>query len=271
MSIQYVRGVRIGTLTIDPGERVPAALWTHRPARRPPADRVLAAAPLAAGWRRALGVPFNASAVAMGHRLELLPTGYGPGGAALLLTRDGHRTLVVGPTTEALQPRRADALVLFAGAEPGADTDWLERAKAASTDAPLVVTVPDGGAAMAVADALDAAEVPHRRPGWLGRGLGPRSSAVRLTTTAGGLAVDLRPQARLEWLVRLAGRVAPRRVRVHGPQAVALAAALAVEGHQVRILDQPRQLDWLDAGLERVAPMGDGRRREGELDEPDWR
>lgn len=243
MLIRYASGVRVGALTIDPTERVPHALWTHRPARRPPARRVLASAPLARRWPATLGLPFGAGAVAVGFRLELLPSGYGPGGAAVLLARGGERTLVVGPTTEALTARHADHLVLFAPALP-ADDGWLAAAREAT--GPTTLVVPDAAAAERAADLLTDADLAHRRPIWLERGRGPASAPLRIATRGPGLEVDARPQAPEGWLVRFADRVAARAVFVHGPRADHLARALAAEGHPVRVLHGPQQLSLLD-------------------------
>lgn len=243
MKLRYASGVRLGALTIDPVDRVDTALWTHRPARRPPARRVLAGAEIARRWRATLALPVGAGAVAMGFRIELLPSGYGPGGAAVLLTRAGARALVVGPTTTALRPRHADQLALFAPDDP-ADPDpavWLPRIGRTAT-----LIAPDAAAAVALCDALDAAGLPHRRPRWLDRGRGPADASITVSTHGDGTPIDARPQAPLAWLVDFAGRVGPRAVFVHGPAADRLARALAARGHAVRVLHGPQQLSLLD-------------------------
>ncbi len=254
MLVRYARGVRIGALTIDPTERVHDALWTHRPARRPPCGRCLASARLARRWPATLGIPMGTGAVAMGFRIELLASGYGPGGAAVLLTRDGERTLAVGPTTVELQPRQADRLVLFAP-RPVADTDWAPPPMLTGT-----LRAPDGAAARELCRRLDAAGIPHRRPRWLGLGAGPRSAAVGVVTAGPGLTVDARPQADESWLADFARRVSPQSIYVHGPRADALARRLAVEGWSVRVLHGPRQLSLLGDEPEPFSPApGDAR------------
>ncbi len=235
VSIRYTHGPRVGGLTIDPLGKVPAAFWTHRPARRPPAGRVVASQPLAAGWRGVMGLPFGVGALALGQRVELLPTGYGLGGAALLLTRRGQRTLVVGPTTEALVPRAADCLVLNAPAIPEAPGRWLEAALEAER-----VVVPDDAAAAAVVSALEGAGIPHRRPSWLGGGV--RRARLGVFTRGEGLRVDLRPQASEAWLVDFAREVQPELVCVHGLRAGPLATGLVEAGLSCRILHAPEQL-----------------------------
>lgn len=240
MLVRHASGVRVGALTIDPTERVATALWTHRPARRPPAGRALASAPLARRWPSTLALPFGAGAVAMGFRIELLPTGYGPGGAAVLLARGGERTLVVGPTTEILTARRVDRLVLFAAPPPAPD-DWLSTLPESET-----LVVPDAAAAEQVSERLRAAGLVHRRPAWLGRGRGPSGAPLRITTRGPGRFIDARPQASEDWLVRFAGRVSARAVFVHGPSADHLARALAADGQPVRVLHGPQQLSLLD-------------------------
>ncbi|MCB9528649.1 MAG: hypothetical protein H6701_09715 [Myxococcales bacterium] len=243
MTIRYASGIRVEGLTIDPVDRVEVALWTHRPARRAPARRTLAAAPLADAWSQTLGLPLGSSAIAMGHRIELLPTGYGPGGAAVLLTRGGRRTLIVGPTTTALVPRRAERLVLFAPRPPTPPAEWLERARAATA---LDLLAPDGAGAAMISAALTIAGLPHRRPRWLGLGVGPRDAGLRVVTRGDGLLVDARPQADEAWLADFARRVAPRSIFVHGARGDALARRLAVAGHAVRVLHGPQQLALLD-------------------------
>lgn len=239
MLIRYASGVRVGALTIDPTERVDHVLWTHRPARRPPSGRCIASAELARSWRATLGLPMGAGAVAMGFRIELLPTGYGPGGAAVLLTRSGERVLVVGPTTSRLAPRPAERLVLLAP-EPPADAQWAPAVGDSGT-----LVVPDGGAAAVVSDRLAIAGIAHGRPRWLGRGAGPRCAAVRIATRGPGRFVDARPQTDDPWLVDFARRVGPRTAYVHGPGADRLARRLSDAGLPVRVLHAPRQLSLL--------------------------
>ncbi len=238
MSISYRHGVRVGILTIDPSRRVDAAFWTHRPARRASARKSLASLVLAASWPGVLGLPFSCGALAMGHRVELLPTGYGLGGAALLLTRAGERTLVVGPTTEALVPRRAHRLVLAAPSTPTPPSGWLEQVIAE----PGRVVVPDAGAAVRVVDELAAAGSPPARPAWLGGG--PRGAKIRVATSGSGVFVDARPQADEAWQVAFALQCTPELVYVHGPRAQALAVQLADVGLATRLLHGPDQLSF---------------------------
>jgi hypothetical protein len=240
VDIRFIHGVRIGALTIDPIGRVRGAFWTHRPARRLPAKHVMASAPLAATWPDALAIPFGASVVAMGLRLELLPTHYGPGGAALLLADGGRRTLVVGPTTDRLEPRHAERLVLAAPGAP--DPEWWSAVARATR-----LLAPDGAAAEVVSARLAAEGVAHRRPAWLGAS--EARAAVRLAMGAGpGVHVDARPQAPEAWLVEYARQVAPEVVLVHGPRAEPLAVALAAVGLPARVLHAPRQLALVGLG-----------------------
>ncbi len=254
MAILFTSGVRVDALTIDPARRAAAAFWTHRPARRVPAGRVLASTVLAATWPGALGLPIGAGAVAMGQRMELIPSGYGPGGAALLLTQAGHRTLIVGPTTRALVPRAADRLVLCAPAQRAPEAPWLERAQ--SGEASLRLVVPDGAAAAVVCDGLTEAGIAHFAPAWL-TPRGPRARGARVTVATGGQGVhiDARPQADEAWLVSLARFVGPEITFVHGPRADAVAAQLAAVGLATRVLHAPKQmsLGGLD-GSERRPP-----------------
>lgn len=236
MKVTYQHGVRLEGLTLDPERKVDAAFWTHRPARRPAARQTLASRSLAATWPGALGLPFGRGALAMGHRVELLPTGYGVGGAALLLTRDGERTLAVGPTTEALVPRHAQRLVLAAPALVSAPADWLEQALAV----PGRIVVPDAAAAAEVIAALEAAGIRPRRPSWLGGG--PRSATHNVSTRGAGRVVDARPRADEAWLVRFASHCAPEVVLVHGARAEALAMQLVAAGLNTRVLHGPEQL-----------------------------
>lgn len=237
LEIRFTTGVRLGRITLDPTGRVIAALWTHRPARRAVAQKILAAAPLAQTWRGALALPFGRSVVAMGQRLELLRSGYGDGGAAVLSTEGGQRILVVGPTTESLEPRHADRLVMAAPGPATAPADWLSRL---DLGAPIVV--PDAAAAQAVAAALADAEVPHLVPAWMRQGRGRGGGGVRVTTRGDGQMVDLRPQADEAWQVEYARAVAPELVYVHGPRAEPLAAALVAAGLDTRVLQAPTQL-----------------------------
>lgn len=239
MKVFYQAGVRLDGLTLDPTRKVDAAFWTHRPARRTSARQTLASAPLAATWTGALGLPFGRGALAMGHRVELLPTGYGVGGSALLFTRDGERTLAVGPTTEAMVPRPAHSLVLAAPAIPAAPDDWL----ATTLAAPGRLVVPDAAAAAEVIAALESAGVPPRRPAWLGSG--PRSSEHVVSMRGPGTVVDARPQASEAWLVDFATACAPELVLVHGHRAEALSTQLVAAGLNTRVLHGPEQLSLL--------------------------
>ncbi len=233
--ILFAGGVRIGPVTIDPSGRVDSAFWTHRPARRPAAKQTLASQVLAATWSNALGLPFGRGALALGHRIELLPTGYGVGGAALLMTRDGDRTLVVGPTTEALTPRMAQRLVLHAPAPPEASEGWWEELESGTR-----LVVPDDGAAIEAVSRLEAVGVPARRPAWLGPS--PRAPVVTVTTRGPGVPLDLRPQASEDWLFEFALQCAPELVCVHGPRSQQLTERLAAAGLGVRVLHGPEQL-----------------------------
>lgn len=256
MRVRFIHGVRVGGLTFDPTTRVPTALWTHRPRRRPPARVVLASAPLAEGWDGVQGLPLGRSAVAGGQLLELLPTGYGVGGAAALLTEAGFRVMVVGPTAEALGPRRVDELVLFAPRLAPIPADWLDQARAAT--APLRLRALDGAGARALCAALDAAEVPHRRPPWMRPG--PRGVPVSVSTHGPGLLVDLRPQASAAWLVDFARACSPTGISVHGPGAEALARRLTEVGLPARVIHAPAQLDFeaLSAHDARELPLSLG-------------
>jgi hypothetical protein len=245
MRITYARGVRVGALTIDPDGVVPVAFWTHRPPRRPTARRVLCARALAADWAGTLGLPYHHGSVAAGMRVELLPTGYGPGGAAVLLTQAGRRTLVVGPTTESLEPRTVDQLVLAAPAAvaPPPD-DWLQTL--AVSTAPSRAVVPDSGAAQVLVDALTAHNVSWSGPAWLGGAR--RGGQVRVALSGRGLALDLRPSPPLTWLARYASQVQPEGVSVHGPRAHALAAMLQQAGLPVSVIHGPLQLMLTGSG-----------------------
>lgn len=253
MRVTFLNGVRIGGLSFDPSARAPTALWTHRPRRRSPAKVVLASAPLAAGWPGVQGLPMARSAVAGGLKLELIPTGYGPGGAAALLTEAGQRILVVGPTTESLAPRPVDELVLLAPRIGTPPAGWLASARAARE--PLRLVAPDGAGAEAICAALDAAEIAHTRPPWLGGGL--RSAPVRVSTHGAGLAVDLRPQASIAWQVDFAAACQPEQIWVHGAAAEALTRRLTEAGLTARVLHAPAQLvlDGLSAHDARVLPV----------------
>jgi hypothetical protein len=239
VKVHYLDGVRLDGLTLDPTRKVDSAFWTHRPARRTTARHTLASAPLAASWPGVLGLPFGRGALAMGHRVELLPTGYGVGGAAPLFTRDGERTLAVGPTTEALVPRQAHRLVLAAPAPPGAPEDWLQTA----LETPGRLVVPDAAAAADVIAALEAEGIRPRRPSWLGAS--PRQGDHAVSLRAPGTVVDARPQASEAWLVAFATACSPDVVQVHGPRAQALAAQLASAGLNTRVLHGPQQLTLL--------------------------
>jgi|GEM_PF-2304591 len=253
--ITYANGVRVGELTFDPTGATVAAFWTHRPARRPPSKRLMSSRYLAQSWAGAQGLPMESGAVAMGYRIELLPTGYGEGGSAVLLTRGGERALVVGPTTTALGPRQVDHLVLYAPDDPAPPVDWVVQARETTEDLRLVV--PDGGSAAMVCKVLTQAAIPHRGPRWLS-GTPRQSAPVTVGLTGPGLVVDLRPQADFEWLVRFADSVGSPMVYVHGPQANRLSKALKVAGHSIRVLHAPRQLSLLEGdtgGFPRVDPV----------------
>ena len=253
--ISYANGVRAGDLTFDPTGVTISAFWTHRPARRPRATRLMASRPLARTWPRTQGLPMGAGAVAMGYRIELLPTGYGAGGSAVLLTRAGERALVVGPTTDDLVPRLADHLVLYAPRDPSPPADWL--AQAAASREPMRLVVPDGGAARVVCEALEEAQIDHRRPRWL-KGGRQKTAPVSVGLTGPGVGIDARPQAGLEWLVSFAAAVAAPMVYVHGPESNRLVKALKGGGHSTRILHAPRQLSLLEGdtgGFPQVEPV----------------
>ena len=255
--ISYANGIRVGGLTFDPTGTTTSAFWTHRPARRPRADRLMASRPLACTWPGAQGLPMGAGAVAMGYRIELLPTGYGAGGSAVLLTRAGERALVVGPTTLHLVPRSADHLVLYAPEDPSPPPDWLARLAASPDLEPVRLVVPDGGAARVVCEALEEAQIAHRRPRWL-KGAPRKPASVSVGFTGPGLAIDARPQADLEWLVSFAAAVAAPMIYVHGPASNRLVKALKTGGHSTRILHAPRQLSLLEGdtgGFPRVDPV----------------
>lgn len=241
VQVFWSQGVRVGALSFDPEGRPPVAFYTHRSAGRPAARLALASAPLAATWSGVHGLPFGAGAVAGGLRLELLPTGYGTGGAAVLLAEDGYRVLVVGPTTEALEPRPVDELVLWAPAPPDPPSEgWLAEARdAAQHRETLVFSAPDGAAAEAIARALEAADVPHRRPPWMVGGQ-PRAS-VRVGFGRGRV-IDLRPQASPAWQVQFARACRAERVCVHGSRADALARRLTDAGLVARVIQAPAQL-----------------------------
>jgi len=237
-------------LTFDPVGKVAHAFWTHRPVRRISAGQALASAPLAATWTDVLGVPFGGSVVAGGLRLELLPSGYGPGGAAVLATSNGHRTLIVGPTTTRCHPQPAHALVLCAPDTVDPDEGWLE---AAHRGAPLRLLPRDAAAAAALSARLVAAGIPHRRPAWLdpARGEGPRSACVVIGFGGVGMVVDGRPQADDGFLVAFAHSTGAERIYVHGPRADALSMRLRESGLASRILAAPTQLPL--AGLSPVS------------------
>lgn len=242
MLIRFANGARVNGITFDPSRRVRAAFWTHRPARRAGAHTIIASDALAADWSNVLGVPYGRSVVAAGLRLELLPSGYGPGGSAVLCTEQGERTLVVGPTTEALDCRLAERLVLHAGC-PGDAVECCATRIEQAAHAPIIV-VPDGGAAAALSEHLTDRGIPHRRPRWLG----PSDSMPRATisTRARGnpaeIHADVRPQATEEWLVDYALGVEAEMVFVHGPRAEQVALKLAERGTDARVLHAPTQL-----------------------------
>lgn len=200
---------------------------------------------------RTLGLPFGGSIVAAGLRLELIPTGYGPGGAAVVCTQRGHRTLVLGPTTAGIEAQPAHRLVLLAPAlvKPD-DQEWLEAVR---LGAAIRLVVPDAGAAAHVSGLLTAAGIAHRRPTCLGSGArGPREATnsrvvVSASSRGGGLEVDGRPQADEAALVAFARATGAEEVYVHGPRAEAVSARLRDAGSASRVLEGPRQLSF--AGL----------------------
>ncbi len=244
MEVRYHEGVRIGSLTFDPTRAVESAFFTHRPVRRPTVTQVVMSAPLAARWPGALGVPFHQGVVAMGLRIEVLPSGYGPGGAAVIATRAGHRTLVVGPVASSFEPQPADTLVLLAP-EPvrATEVDWVG---AACLGQPLTLATPDAAAACAVSVRLTAAGVPHRRPAHASPDTreGPRTARVQVAIGGSGVDVDARPQLDEEALVGLVGRVDASSVLLHGPRSEALARRLGEAGIPCRVLSAPRQLTF---------------------------
>jgi hypothetical protein len=250
VELRYVHGIRLGALTFDPVGKVASAFWTHRPVRRAPAAQTLASAPLAATWTDVLGVPFGGTVVAGGFRLELIASGYGPGGAAVLATSNGHRTLVVGPTTTRCDPQPAHALVLSAPELVDPDEGWLDAARLGS---PLRLLPRDPAAAAAVSARLSAAGIPHRRPVWLdpAAGEGPRSARVVIGFGGDGLSIDGRPQADEGFLVAFAHSTGAERIYVHGPRADALSMRLREAGLPSRILAAPTQLPL--AGLSPVS------------------
>lgn len=250
VELRYVQGIRLGALTFDPVGRVASAFWTHRPARRHPAGQILASAPLAGTWGDVLGVPFGGSVVAGGFRLELLPSGYGPGGAAVIATRNGHRTLVVGPVTVACDPQPADTVVLYAPEPVREDPDWLGAARLGTA---LRLVPRDAGAALFVSHTLTLAGIPHRRPAWLvpAEGEGPRNARVTIAASGEGMALDARPQADEAHLVAFARATKAERVYVHGPRADMLAIRLKEAGLSSRVLAAPAQLPL--AGLAPVS------------------
>ncbi len=250
MELRYAQGIRLGALTFDPVGRVPSAFWTHRPVRRVQAGQTLASAPLAATWSDVLGVPFGGSVVAGGFRLELIPSGYGPGGAAVIATRNGHRTLILGPVSPRCEAQPAESLVLFAADTLAPDDDWLSAARMGGT---LRLIPRDAGAALAISEALTAAGVPHRRPAWLvaGAGEGPKSARVTLSFTGEGRPVDARPQADEAFLAAYAHSTGAERIYVHGPRAEALSHRLKDAGMSSRVLAAPAQLPL--AGLHPVS------------------
>jgi len=246
MEVRFQDGVRVGALTFDP-TRPPArgagaAFFTHRPPRRIARAQPMMSAPMAARWPGALGVPFHHAVVAMGLRLEVLPSGYGVGGAAVVVTRAGHRTLVVGPVSEAFEAQPADTLVLFAPeAVRWTDADWVG---AACLGQPLTTAVPDAAAAGIVSSRLAAAGVPHRCPAVASADGREGTRAARVSVVIGGvgLEVDARPQLDDDALVALAARVGAAHLLVHGPRADVLAQRLSEAGLPSRVLASPRQL-----------------------------
>lgn len=257
MRVTFVHGVRVGLISFDPTARAPLALWTHRPRRRPPGRVVLASAPLAADWPGVQGLPIGRSAVAGGRKMELLPTGYGVGGCAALLTESGHRVLVVGPTTASLAPRHVDQLVLRAPAVSPPPADWIAQVVDSKQTR---IVAPDGAGLVAVCAALDAAGIAHRRPPWLPGGA--RAAPLRVSMQGAGFAVDLRPQAGAAWHVEFALACAPEQVHVHGAEAEERVSQLTAAGLTARVIQAPAQLvlNGLSAHDARVCPitMGPG-------------
>ena len=241
MELRYVQGIRLGALTFDPVGRVENAFWTHRPLRRQPARQTLASAPLAQTWGDVLGVPFGGSVVAGGFRLELVPSGYGPGGAAVIATLNGARTMVLGPVTGACEAQPVDVLVLYAPEPVREDFDWLQAAQLGNT---LRLVPRDVGAALAVSRSLTAAGIPHHRPGWLtpAEGEGSRKARVHIALSGEGTVIDARPQVDEAWLVHFARSTGAERVYVHGARAEALAGRLKEAGIPSRTLMAPAQL-----------------------------
>ena len=268
MDVRFLDGVRVDGLAFDPLRPVRTAFWTHRTARRARAQKAVAAEVLARTWRGVAGLPFEQGVIAFGMRLELLRSGYGPGGAAVLLTRSGQRVFVVGPTTTELEPRKADRLVLYAAPLVEPDEAWLDRVRGSRGQ--TTIDVPDGAAASVVSRALHAQGVPHLRPGWLGasdRGAryrlrvvstaptdpkaakagAPKDKAPPALAKAPTITLDARPQADDAWLVELAQAIEPELVVVHGPRAETLAQAITEAELAARVLHSPRQLAF--AGL----------------------
>ncbi|MFN3201689.1 MAG: hypothetical protein ACE366_25015 [Bradymonadia bacterium] len=246
MQVLYNDGVQVGRITFDPRRRVPVAFWTHRPAKRPAGGRILTSDGLARRWPGTIGLPIGHSGVAMGLRLELLASGYGASGVAVMATRAGLRTLVVGPTSTRLVPRAAERMVLWVppvrdpkGPHAGNLIHWLKAHLTTAHDDRLVV--PDGATAEVVCQVLAQAGVPSVAPKWLGGGRW-RPGALRISTAGEGLLVDARPQADWPWLADLVEAVAPEQLWLHGPGAADFGAALSAEGWPVHLLTSPAQL-----------------------------
>lgn len=237
MRVSYIHGIRVGGLSIDPQRRAILALWTHRPRRRPPARFALASAPLADRWPGVRGLPLGRGAVAGGQKVELLPTGYGTGGCAVLMTAAGARLLVVGPTTRALAPRIVDHLVLWAPIITPPTADWVHRASRGAFER---IIAPDEAALEVICRQLADHDVPHRRPQWLPGG--QRGAALTVATHGVGTVIDRRPQADIAWLVEFAQACEAPRISVHGPAAQPLSEALVAAGLPTRILHAPKQL-----------------------------
>lgn len=251
MQVLYNEGVQVGRITFDPRKPVPVAFWTHRPPRRPRGGRILTSEGLARRWPGTIGLPIGHTGVAMGLRLELLASGYGAAGVAVMVTREGHRTLVVGPTSAALIPRRAEQLVLYVPTprgpeEPTEETliEWLKIHLEPAHEGRL--RVPDRATAERVCHRLAAAGVPVVPPPSLG-GRPRRQGQLRVVFEGPGLWVDARPQAEPAWLRWLVAQVDPERLWLHGPGATPFAAALQDDGWPAQLLVPPEQLPLRDA------------------------
>lgn len=233
MRVQYKGGVRLDGLCFDPRGRVEAALLTHRPGRRGSSQRLACSAPLAGAWPKALALPMGRSVVALGRQIELVPTGYGIGGAAALVNHGGQRAFVVGPTTTCIEPRPADVLVLYVPEIATLDCSWLRAV--GCPDGPKLLVLPDGAALEAAAATLRRAGLPFKAPKWA-EPVGGSDAVVRLAMRGDGLRIDMRPQADECFLALFAERVQAREIWLHGPRARILAARLVDRGVPTRVL-----------------------------------